>query len=702
MDNYIGKMLDNRYEILESIGIGGMAVVYKARCHRLNRLVAIKILKDEFSKDAEFRRRFHAESQAVAMLSHPNIVSVYDVSHSGDTDYIVMELIDGITLKQYMSQKGQLNWRETLHFATQIAKALEHAHSRGIIHRDIKPHNIMILKDGSVKVADFGIARITSAQSTLTREALGSVHYISPEQARGSRVDKRSDLYSLGVVMYEMLTGRPPFDGDSPVAVAIQHINGSPVLPTELVDGIPKGLEQITMHAMTAAVEQRYASATEMLADLEEFRKNPNVIFDFTAAALQKTQILDPVSEDVVTLRPVQQQRPAAYHRPEPPRRQAERVVEWEEAPPRRRSGNRVAVAAGAVCIILAVVGVFFFLYNSFLKDMLTATKDVKVPNFLGYMYNDVINNSASYEGLNISTPVWVEDEAEYGTVIAQNPAADSIVKEGAKVTLTVSQGTDDTDQSLPMPNLSGRTLQYAEEVLNDLGVTPQVAWEYDDTVEKDVVISTSPSKDEPLQKGQVVILTVSDGPKEELVEVPALRLRTLEDALAVIDKAGLVKGEVRAEQDDRPENTVIEQSIEQGEMVPKGTVINLIYSSGPAEEQKPEDNPDDPNTDPDQPDENQNPDDGGGENNGSTTTEPNAPTEPVTGTKMITVDLPQDRPTTVMSVYLDKEPYAEPMELDTAQGQFSFPVTGAGTQTVEVYFDGVLGKSETITFGAG
>ena len=700
MDNYIGKMLDNRYEILESIGIGGMAVVYKARCHRLNRLVAIKILKDEFSKDAEFRRRFHAESQAVAMLSHPNIVSVYDVSHSGDTDYIVMELIDGITLKQYMSQKGQLNWRETLHFATQIAKALEHAHSRGIIHRDIKPHNIMILKDGSVKVADFGIARITSAQSTLTREALGSVHYISPEQARGSRVDKRSDLYSLGVVMYEMLTGRPPFDGDSPVAVAIQHINGSPVLPTELVDGIPKGLEQITMHAMTAAVEQRYASATEMLADLEEFRKNPNVIFDFTAAALQKTQILDPVSEDVVTLRPVQQQRPAAYHRPEPPRRQAERVVEWEEAPPRRRSGNRVAIAAGAVCVILAVVGVFFFLYNSFLKDMLIATKDVRVPSFLGQMYNDVISNSDAYEGLNLSTPVWIEDEAEYGTVIAQSPDANSVVKEGATVTLTVSQGTDDADQSLPMPNLSGKTLQYAEEVLNDLGVTPQVAREYDDTVEKDVVISTSPGKDEPLQKGQVVILTVSDGPKEELVKVPPLEGQLIDDALAALEKAGLERGSVTIGENDRnlPEGTVIYQSINQDEEVPKGTVINLIICKAPDKE--PEEDPDAPDTDPDQPDENQNPDEG--ENNGSTTTEPNAPTEPATGTKMITVDLPQDRPTTVMSVYLDKEPYAEPMELDTAQGQFSFQVTGAGTQTVEVYFDGVLGKSETITFGAG
>ncbi len=251
MDNYIGRLLDNRYEILEVIGTGGMAVVYKALCHRLNRLVAIKILKDEFSRDQEFRRRFHAESQAVAMLSHPNIVSVYDVSRSGDVDYIVMELIEGITLKQYLEKKGRLNWRETLHFSMQIAKALEHAHSRGIVHRDIKPHNIMILKDGSIKVADFGIARIGSAQNTLTREALGSVHYISPEQAKGGHVDSRSDLYSLGVVMYEMLTGRTPYDGETPVSVAIQHINGGATPPGELVDGIPRGIEQITMHAAT-------------------------------------------------------------------------------------------------------------------------------------------------------------------------------------------------------------------------------------------------------------------------------------------------------------------------------------------------------------------------------------------------------------------------------------------------------------------
>ena len=280
-DKYIGRLLDNRYEILEVIGVGGMAVVYKARCHRLNRLVAVKILKDDYSQDDEFRRRFHAEGQAVAMVSHPNIVSVYDVSTSNDADYIVMELIDGISLKQYMEKKGVLNWKETLHFAIQIGKALEHAHSRGIVHRDIKPHNVMVLKNGSVKVADFGIARVMSESNTLTREALGSVHYISPEQAKGGRVDNRSDLYSLGVVMYEMMCGRPPYNGESPVAVAIQHINGGAAMPSTINPNIPGGLEQIIMKAMAHEPAERYDNAAAMLYDMDEFRKNPTILFDY-------------------------------------------------------------------------------------------------------------------------------------------------------------------------------------------------------------------------------------------------------------------------------------------------------------------------------------------------------------------------------------------------------------------------------------
>ena len=228
MDPYIGKTLDNRYEILERIGTGGMAVVYKTRDQRLNRLVAVKVLKPDLAQDEDFRRRFNAESQAVAQLSHPNIVSVYDVSRGGDTEYIVMELIDGITLKQYMEKRGQLNWRESLHFITQIMRGLSHAHSRGIVHRDIKPQNVMVLRDGSVKVADFGIACLENSAQTLTQEALGSVHYISPEQARGERTDARSDIYSSGVVMYEMLTGRLPFEGDSAVSVAIQRRASGP------------------------------------------------------------------------------------------------------------------------------------------------------------------------------------------------------------------------------------------------------------------------------------------------------------------------------------------------------------------------------------------------------------------------------------------------------------------------------------------
>ena len=263
-DKYVGKMLDNRYEVLDRIGVGGMAVVYKALDHRLNRYVAVKILKDDYAVDEDFRRRFHTEARAVAMLSHPNIVTVYDVSRTQDVNYILMELIEGITLKQYMQKRGQLSWKEALHFSMQISKALIHAHSRGIIHRDIKPHNIMILKDGSVKVADFGIARLTATPNTLTQQTLGSVHYISPEQAKGSNIDARTDIYSLGVVMYEMLTGRLPFEGENAVSIAIQHISSIPLMPREINPDIPVGMETITMKAMNPDLEKRYQYAEQL------------------------------------------------------------------------------------------------------------------------------------------------------------------------------------------------------------------------------------------------------------------------------------------------------------------------------------------------------------------------------------------------------------------------------------------------------
>ncbi|MCI8526000.1 MAG: Stk1 family PASTA domain-containing Ser/Thr kinase [Oscillospiraceae bacterium] len=719
MDNYIGRMLDNRYEILEVIGIGGMAVVYKARCHRLNRLVAIKILKDEYSQDAEFRRRFHAESQAVAMLSHPNIVSVYDVSHSGDTDYIVMELIDGITLKQYMEQKGRLNWRETLHFATQIAKALEHAHSRGIIHRDIKPHNIMILKDGSVKVADFGIARITSAQSTLTREALGSVHYISPEQARGSRVDKRSDLYSLGVVMYEMLTGRPPFDGESPVAVAIQHINGTPTPPSALTDGIPRGLEQITMHAMTAAIEARYESTTDMLYDLEEFRKNPNVVFDFSAAPQGAAQ---GGSESRGASRQSAAEQAALRNqsRRQPEHRRA------QDRTPEKPKGNRVAVIAGIICIALAVIGVFAFLYNSFLKDVFSGTEEIKVPQLVGKRYEDVADDEA-YADWKL-TPKWENDAAEYGLIIEQSPEKNTLAKPGAEITLRISLGPE-TDEPPVMPPLVGGTQESAESQLKGMNFQVQVVHAYDETVEKGRVIATDPAAGMPLSDGQVVILTVSDGPEqtvmpplvgetqesaekrlqelnfvpqirtvndenvekgrvistdpaadvplrdgqtvtltvsdgpEEMTLVPPVVGVSLDEAMAALEAAGL-EGSPRYQENELPKDTVFFQGIDQDTEVRKGTVVNLLVSEGPEEEP--------------------------------------VPTEPAEHEKIIQVPLPQDRAFVTMTVTVAGVKQGDTTELETAPGTVPVTVRGTGMQPVSVFFDGVLSWSDTVDFSSG
>ena len=366
MDQYIGKFLDDRYEILDILGTGGMAVVYKAKCHRLNRMVAIKILKEDLAEDSEIRSRFHDESQAVAKLSHPNIVNVFDVNQSEGVEYIVMELIEGITLKQYMKKRGSsLNWREALHFTSQILQALRHAHGRGIIHRDIKPQNIMVLRDGSVKVADFGIARITDSQRTMTQEALGSVHYISPEQARGSVIDARSDLYSAGVVLYEMLTGTLPYQGNSPVAVALQHVNSVPKPPRALNPDIPLGMEQITKKAMAPDRDLRYDDADAMLADLDAFRKNPEIDFGYSDPWVlegkidedEPTQIRKPV---VVPLEEVQKKKP------EPVRPKIEEeIVQSEDgtelAESEREIKKRTAVMVGAVAAIVVVVCLISF-----------------------------------------------------------------------------------------------------------------------------------------------------------------------------------------------------------------------------------------------------------------------------------------------------------------------------------------------------
>ena len=550
MENYIGRLLDSRYEILDVIGTGGMAVVYRALDHRLNRLVAVKILKDELSRNQEFRRRFHAESQAVAMLSHPNIVSVYDVSRSGDADYIVMELIEGITLKQYLEKKLNLNWRETLHFSIQIAKALEHAHSRGIVHRDIKPHNIMILKDGSIKVADFGIARVGSAQNTLTREALGSVHYISPEQAKGARVDNRSDLYSLGVVMYEMLTGRTPYDGETPVSVAIQHINGTARRPSELMPGIPLGLEQIVMRAMSANADERYGSATEMLHDMEEFRKNPAITFYGGAAAVSETP--KPASQRPGMTRTEAERYAAARaaKNPDgrtPEERRAERARrEKELAEQKKRRNLTIAiVAAAAVFVILLIVLIVNLVGGSNDPENSESTsdvlsRDVEVENFVGMRLEDI--DPEDYPDLIVdvkNVKYDYSDEYEEGYVMAQSPKAGEMVRRDRTVTLTVSKGAEEKE----MPDLENETEANAMKTLQalELGLKITIKDENSSDVKQGSVVRTEPEAGEKLEKGQDVILYISLGQnkmpdlKNDTRSNAETRLRALDIGLSIL-----------------------------------------------------------------------------------------------------------------------------------------------------------------------
>ncbi len=583
MDNYIGRLLDNRYEILEVIGTGGMAVVYKALCHRLNRLVAIKILKDEFSRDQEFRRRFHAESQAVAMLSHPNIVNVYDVSRSGDVDYIVMELIEGITLKQYLEKKGRLNWRETLHFSMQIAKALEHAHSRGIIHRDIKPHNIMILKDGSIKVADFGIARIGSAQNTLTREALGSVHYISPEQAKGGHVDCRSDLYSLGVVMYEMLTGRTPYDGETPVSVAIQHINGGATPPSELVEGIPRGIEQITMHAMEVNPDDRYASATEMLHDMEEFRKNPGMTFLYFGgvapqAPVQQRPVQRPAAprseaERYAAARRQNNPRSAEERRKERERREAEQAEEKK----RRLKLILILSGAGLAVILLIVLAISLFGGG---KQPSNTVDTIVVPNFVGMEIEKI--NPEDYPELNIDiTGATYEYNENYpkGQVFDQSPKANDRVKGGKTrtVTLKVSLG----NETNKMPNLVNQTDSSAIAQLNamELGLKITTKEESSETVLAGYVIRTEPAADTELTKNQAVTVYVSLGS----TKMPELKNQTKANAEALLDAMGLnLKYTfLEEESDDVAEGNVTRTEPASKSELSKGQNVTVYISKG-------------------------------------------------------------------------------------------------------------------------
>ena len=698
MDQYIGKLLDNRYEILERIGIGGMAVVYKGRDHRLNRLVAIKILKEELAQDAEFRRRFHDESQAVAMLSHPNIMAVYDVSHSAELDYIVMELLDGITLKQYMQKKGgKLAWREALHFITQIMKALSHAHSRGIIHRDIKPHNIMVLRDGSLKVADFGIARLTSAaQATLTQEALGSVHYISPEQARGSHIDARSDIYSAGVVLYEMITGRLPYEGDSPVAVAIQHINSIPLSPREIDPEIPEALEAITMKAMASDVNQRYISADAMLADLEEFRKNPSINFDYTPADLlisegdEPTQILGANTPHTVRTQPAHGARSPedTYVSPAPhPRKSRPARVEDDYDDYPERGGSRLPIILAIVAVAVFVAGIGVFLWVSFFGG--AGETLYAVPSLLGKTLEEA-RADASVVSANFQIVEGGETDSNrpVGQIVSQDPVEGRNAAAGATITVILSNGSDYTDEEArQMPDLVEQDVRLAVSSLAALGYSEEagnlvIQKEYSEDIAKDHVISTVPTKDTDLTDVAQVTLVVSDGEETLPVTVISFLEMTEEDARTAATNLGLdpvFEGSEYSSEYD--EGDVCWQSITNGTQVAEGTTIRFRVSLGPDPAATPS-----PSVEP-SPEATPapTPDDGEEE------------LKPYT----FNVSLPRDgRESVQVNVTVGDGQYSYSNTYDTIMQSIPITVYGSGTQEIRVYFDGELAETTTHDFG--
>jgi len=574
-------MLDNRYEILEVIGTGGMAVVFKAKCHRLNRLVAIKMLKKDLSEDAEFRRRFHDESQAVAMLSHPNIMAVYDVSRGGDMDYIVMELIDGITLKQYMERRGRLNWPEALHFITQIMKGLSHAHSRGIVHRDIKPQNIMVLRDGTVKVTDFGIACLNGANPS--NEAIGSVHYISPEQAKGDYTDNRSDIYSAGVVLYEMLTSRLPFEGDSPMAVAVQHFNAVPLNPRDLNPDIPEALEQICMKAMAPDRNMRYSTADEMLADLETFRKDPSVSFDYTPVDLRPAAGSIDEPTQYIPNTAAARNRPNHYAPTE-----EEDYDEMEEEGRPRGVWLKILL----VILLIAVLGYFGLskLYQGIMSSFTTPDIPVHtVPDVVG-MTLDAAKERPDVKGvfeiMEGGTPEYNSDY-EAGKIIRQTPEAEREKKasdgELIPITVTLSLGV----RSGGMPNLIGYEGHSAELILkqtkelSDLKLlVVEGESEYHDTIEEGSVVRTDPAEGAVLTEGDTVTLFLSKGRKIRYSTMIPCVGQTMEEVQKAMNDLKLYADFVKVE-GSAPKGQILSQSVDVNESVPEGTTVSFTYSDG-------------------------------------------------------------------------------------------------------------------------
>lgn len=555
----VGRYIGNRYEILEKIGNGGMATVYKAKCHVLNRFVAVKVLKEEFTTDEEFIRRFNIEAQSAAGLTHPNIVSVYDVGHEDNIYYIVMELIQGKTLKQIISESGILPWKWSVNIAIQIASALEAAHKNNIVHRDIKPHNIIITEDGVAKVTDFGIAKAVS-NSTITAfgTTIGSVHYFSPEHARGGYTDAKSDLYSLGIVMYEMLTGRVPFDADTPVSIALKHMQEKPVEPIKLNPSIPLAVNQIIMKAMRKDPNERYQSATEMLRDLNAALKNPEGNFvENENIDMNRTQVMGTITDDML-----EKNKKVEEHKKQ------SKLKQYFEKHPKMK-----IVLLVAIFILVFVVTLFV---TKFAMDAGTV-KNVEIPELVGLTEDEV---KEKLKGTKFTYEIEAEEynsEVEAGKVSAQNPAyrKNFTIKENSKISLTISKGTELTT----VPKVAGMEYSEAEKEITAKKLKIEKIEEKSDKIKEGYVTRQEPAENTELQAGETVKVYVSIGNGLEQVPVTFVVGKTEADARKELEDKKL-KVEVKYDEDTSKTNgIVLKQSKDVGEVVEEGTTIVLTVN---------------------------------------------------------------------------------------------------------------------------
>lgn len=552
MDKYVGKRLDGRYEITELIGVGGMANVYKANDILEGTVVAVKILKDEFSKNSEFLRRFKNESKAIALLSHPNIVRVVDVSFGDRIQYIVMEYISGITLKQYIEQQGVLTWKEAVHFTVQVLRALQHAHDNGIVHRDVKPQNIMLLQDGTIKVMDFGIARFARGDSkTMTDKAIGSVHYISPEQARGDEIDEKTDIYSVGVMLFEMLTGQLPFEADNAVSVAIMQMQAPVRKPRDINATIPEGLEEITIRAMQKDPSKRYQSAAEMLRDIDEFKRNPSIVFEYKYFGDDEaTKYFDAVSAE-----------------------KRENAVEDDTKEKKSHMIPILAGVAAAFVLVSVIVCVVIFGFS----DMFEKVPEVETPNLIGQVYEDVINDP-QYSDIKIEQKnTEYSDKYEAGYIIDQETKAGIKIKKGATLYVTVSTGLNMTD----VPDVTNLSLVEATDMIKKKGlkVENQVN-QFDPTVAKGCVIKTNPAAGTQVKANTGVTVYVSMGEDEQPIVVPKLLGMTVSQAQTTLTNLKL-KYEVKEVGSSEPKGTVLSQSVPEGSTVPEASLVVIEVSNG-------------------------------------------------------------------------------------------------------------------------